>query len=52
MQPWESLGDQKVADVLTYVRSEWGNTGGPVTKDQISALRKELASSSRIIHGG
>ncbi len=44
MQPWETLGDQKVADVLTYVRQEWGNTGGPVTKDQISALRKELAT--------
>jgi mono/diheme cytochrome c family protein len=44
MQPWESLGDQKVADVLTYERQEWGNTGGPVTKEQIAALRKELAS--------
>ena len=44
MQPWETLGDQKVADVLTYVRSEWGNTGGPVTREQINALRKELAS--------
>jgi len=44
MQPWESLGDQKVADVLTYERSEWGNKGSPVTKEQISALRKELAS--------
>jgi mono/diheme cytochrome c family protein len=44
MQPWETLGDQKVADVLTYVRSEWGNTGGPVTREQIVALRKELAS--------
>ena len=43
MQPWESLGDQKVADVLTYVRGEWGNTGGPVTKEQVTALRKELA---------
>jgi mono/diheme cytochrome c family protein len=43
MQPWESLGDQKVADVLTYERQEWGNTGGPVTKEQIGALRKELA---------
>jgi mono/diheme cytochrome c family protein len=43
MQPWESLGDQKIADVLTYVRSEWGNHGGPVTKEQIAALRKELA---------
>src|ERR1041385_7715254 len=44
MQPWESLGDQKVADVLTYERSEWGNHGSPVTKEQIAALRKELAS--------
>jgi mono/diheme cytochrome c family protein len=44
MQPWETLGDQKVADVLTYVRSEWGNTGSPVTREQIAALRKELAS--------
>jgi mono/diheme cytochrome c family protein len=44
MQPWESLGDQKVADVLTYERHEWGNTGGPITKEQIAALRKELAS--------
>ena len=44
MQPWESLGDQKVADVLTYERQEWGNTGGPVSKEQIAALRKELAS--------
>jgi hypothetical protein len=43
MQPWESLGDQKVADVLTYERSEWGNHGSPVTKEQIAACRKELA---------
>src|SRR4030088_915393 len=44
MQPWESLGDQKVADVLTYERSSWGNHGTPVTKEQIAALRKELAN--------
>jgi len=44
MQPWETLGDQKVADVLTYERSEWGNNASPVTKEQIAALRKELAS--------
>src|SRR5437868_5231839 len=44
MQPWESLGDQKVADVLTYERSEWGNNASPVTKEQVAALRKELAS--------
>src|SRR5260370_38529505 len=44
MQPWESLGDQKVADVFTYERQEGGNHGSPVTKEQIAALRKELAN--------
>jgi len=43
MQPWETLGDQKVADVLTFERQEWGNKGGPVSKEQISELRKKLA---------
>lgn len=45
MQPWEkTLTDQKIAQVLTYVRQEWGNTGGPVAPEGIGALRKELAS--------
>ena len=44
MQPWEkTLTDQKIADVLTYIRQEWGNTAGPVTLEGIAALRKELA---------
>jgi mono/diheme cytochrome c family protein len=44
MQPWEkTLNDQKIADVLTYIRQEWGNTGGPVGAEGVSALRKELA---------
>src|SRR5436305_3228870 len=45
MQPWDkTLTDQKIADVMTYERSEWGNTASPVTAEQIAALRKELAS--------
>jgi mono/diheme cytochrome c family protein len=45
MQPWDkTLTDQKIADVLTYERSEWGNSASPVTKEQIAALRKELAN--------
>jgi mono/diheme cytochrome c family protein len=44
MQPWEkTLTDQKIAEVLTYIRQEWGNTGGPVAAEEIAALRKELA---------
>ncbi|HEX4629612.1 MAG TPA: cytochrome c [Chthoniobacterales bacterium] len=45
MQAWDTtLTDAKIADVLTYIRQEWGNKGGPVAAAQISALRKELAS--------
>src|ERR1700726_3886201 len=45
MQPWDkTLTDQKIADVITYERSEWGNNASPVTKEEITALRKELAN--------
>src|SRR6202043_4059313 len=45
MQPWDkTLTDQRIADVLTYERSEWGNNASPVTAEQIAALRKELAN--------
>ena len=45
MQPWDkTLTDAKIADVLTYIRQEWGNKGGPVSAAQIAALRKELAN--------
>jgi mono/diheme cytochrome c family protein len=45
MQPWDkTLTDAKIADVLTYIRQEWGNKGGPVATAQITGLRKELAS--------
>src|SRR5207247_8288683 len=45
MQPWDkTLTDQKIADVLTYERSEWGNSASAVTGEQIAALRKELSN--------
>jgi len=45
MQPWDkTLTDQKIADVLTYERSEWGNSASAVTAEQIAGLRKELAN--------
>ncbi|MGI8433111.1 MAG: c-type cytochrome [Chthoniobacterales bacterium] len=44
MQPWEkTLTDEKIADVLTYVRQEWGNTGSAVPAAGVAAMRKELA---------
>jgi mono/diheme cytochrome c family protein len=45
MQPWDkTLTDKQIADVMTYERSEWGNTASPVSAEQIAALRKELAN--------
>jgi mono/diheme cytochrome c family protein len=32
--------DEKIANVLTYVRQEWGNKAGPVTADDVAAARK------------
>ena len=53
MQPWDkTLTDQKIADVLTYERTSWGNHGSPVTAEQIAGLRKELASHATSFHEG
>jgi mono/diheme cytochrome c family protein len=32
--------DEKIADVLTYVRQAFGNKSGPVSADEVSAARK------------
>lgn len=39
MIPQGNLSDEQIADVLTYVRNSWGNTGSSVTPDEVHALR-------------
>ena len=47
MQAWDTtLNDKKIADVMTYIRQEWGNKAGPVSPEGVTALRKELATHS------
>lgn len=47
MQAWDTtLNDKKIADVMTYIRQEWGNNAGPVSPEGVAALRKEFASHS------
>ncbi len=36
------LSDKQVADLLTFVRSGWGNNAGPVTADQVKEIRETL----------
>ncbi|MCF5171383.1 c-type cytochrome [Pseudomonas canadensis] len=47
----EQLSDAEIADVLTYVRSTWGNNGGTVDAKAVGKLRghTDPASSSPII---
>ena len=47
----EQLSDQEIAQVLTYVRSTWGNNGGAVDAAAVNKLRghTDPASSSPII---
>ena len=40
MAPWRDvLADGEIADLLTYVRSSWGNAQTPVTPEQVAAER-------------
>ncbi|AXQ48391.1 c-type cytochrome [Pseudomonas vlassakiae] len=47
----EQLSDQEIADVLSFVRSTWGNSGGKVDAQAVGKLRghTDPASSSPII---
>ncbi|MCB1085664.1 MAG: cytochrome c, partial [Verrucomicrobiae bacterium] len=46
MAPWETLGDEKVAQVLTYIRHEFGalkeGDDGIVTTEMIQAAREQF----------
>jgi mono/diheme cytochrome c family protein len=52
MPPFRNqLSDQEIADVLTFVRTSWGNQGGAVKAEEVQALRERTnpASSNVII---
>lgn len=41
MPTWHgTLTNQQIADVLTYVRSSWGNKASPITAAQVTAASK------------
>jgi mono/diheme cytochrome c family protein len=45
MPGWSTaLSDEKIADVMTYIRASWGNTGDAVKPDDVSAARAKFAS--------
>jgi len=40
--PPQPLSDEEIAAVLTYVYSNFGNSGAPVTVDEVKAVRAKL----------
>jgi mono/diheme cytochrome c family protein len=45
MQAWkDQLSDEQIANILTYIRQEWGNNAGPITKEGIAAVRAEVGT--------
>ena len=39
MPPMSQLTDDEIANILTYVRNSWGNSGEPVTRQEVAAAR-------------
>jgi len=37
------LSDQQVADLVTYIRTSWGNAAEPVSAEQVKELRRAIA---------
>ena len=44
MQPWSMLPDGDIAAIVTYIRQAWGNTAGPVSPEQVKALREKAGA--------
>jgi nitrite reductase (NO-forming) len=46
MAPMAYLPDEEIANVLTYVRNTWGNSGDAVTIDEVRRIRSEAPSTN------
>lgn len=42
MPSYATLSDAELADILTFVRTQWGNRGEPVSSRQVARVRAEL----------
>jgi len=46
-----ALSDSDLAALLTYIRSSWGNKGGPVTADDVKDVRAEIGGHTQPMTG-
>lgn len=40
----EKLSDRQIAEVLSFIRSHWGNQAPPVTVREVTSLRRQISS--------
>jgi nitrite reductase (NO-forming) len=43
MPPMGHLKDEEIAEILSYVRSSWGNAASPVSAAEVAALRAKTS---------
>ncbi len=46
MPPQPHLTDEQIAQVVTYIRSEWGNDAPPITPDQVAYAREKYTKEA------
>jgi mono/diheme cytochrome c family protein len=46
----DRLSDQDIAAVADYVRNDWGNKFGPVSANDVAAVRDLLTKASQQVH--
>ena len=46
MPQWKQLTDDQIADILTYIRSDWGNNAPAIDTSFVTLMRKESVAQS------
>ncbi len=52
MPAWKSMSDDELAAVMTYIRTDWGNQGTPITAKAVQAQREATKDQAAPYAGG
>jgi mono/diheme cytochrome c family protein len=52
MPAWESLSDEELAAVMSYIRSDWGNAAPEITYETVKAQREATKARKEPYNGG
>ncbi len=50
MPPWSHLADDAIANILTYARNSWGNSGDAVSAAEVAAVRANTKRPAGAAH--